>query len=142
MNWFISCVKSKRKYKCRTEDMYISSLFEKSLNCALKFAPRQNIFILSAKYGILELDDIIEPYNQTLCGADKQTLKNWGGQIIKQAKEKNIDLNGVYLCGENYVSPLKDNGIKCITPLGGLSIGKRLSKLNAVARSRNYDILS
>lgn len=47
------------------KDMYVSDLFKKSLEYARRLNPAK-IYILSAKYGLLELDDMIEPYEITL----------------------------------------------------------------------------
>lgn len=62
---FLSCVKTKQDHRCRADEMYISPLFKLSLRYAQSLNPRK-IFILSAKYGLLELNDIIDPYELTL----------------------------------------------------------------------------
>ncbi len=63
----ISCVSKKltTKAKAKAKELYISTLFKLSLKFAFKIKS-DNIFILSAKYGLLELEDEISPYNQTL----------------------------------------------------------------------------
>ena len=66
MNVFISCVKSKRKTKAKARDMYISPLFRYSLKYALSLTSENKIYILSAKYGLLKLDEVIDPYELTL----------------------------------------------------------------------------
>ncbi|UZQ49968.1 DUF6884 domain-containing protein [Clostridium kluyveri] len=61
----ISCVSKKLSYPAKAKDMYISQLFKLNFNYA-NFIKADNIFILSAKYGLLKLDKEIEPYNETL----------------------------------------------------------------------------
>ena len=61
----LSCVKSKRTVRCRTADMYISPLFRKMMAYANTLSPKR-LFILSAKYGLLSPDDLIDPYQCTL----------------------------------------------------------------------------
>ena len=61
----ISCVSKKIGYKAKAEDLCISTLSRLSLAYAKKLKP-DIIFILAAKYGLLNLDDKIEPYNKTL----------------------------------------------------------------------------
>jgi len=61
----VSCVKSKRCNRCKASDMYISLLFTKMMTYARSLKPKC-IFILSAKYGLLKLDDIIDPYEKTV----------------------------------------------------------------------------
>ena len=53
---FISCVKNKNDYPCAARDMYISDLFKKSLVYAEQLTESTTVYILSAKYGLLELD--------------------------------------------------------------------------------------
>lgn len=131
VNIFLSCVKTKRKYRCKAKDMYISPLFIKSLEVARKITNDKHIFILSAKYGLLRLDDIIEPYNETLVNTPIYKKIEWGSKIINQAKVLDIELNGgIYLCGEAYLEGLKD--IKKRTPLKGLSMGNRLKYFNKI----------
>ena len=62
---FIGCSKKKKSSPCIAEKLYQGELFKKSLKYCLqeKF---DEIFILSAKYGILSLSDIISPYEKTL----------------------------------------------------------------------------
>lgn len=61
----ISCVKTKLDHPAKAEDLYISDLFVKNLTFARKLKP-DYIFILSAKYGLLKLNDRIAPYEKTL----------------------------------------------------------------------------
>ncbi len=60
----VSCVKTKQDRRCRAGDMYTSALFQKMMAYAQSLKPKR-IFILSAKYGLLSPDDMIEPYEQT-----------------------------------------------------------------------------
>jgi hypothetical protein len=64
-NRIISCVKTKLDHTAKAKDLYISDLFRKNLAYAKKMKP-DHIFILSAKYGLLGLDDRIAPYEKTL----------------------------------------------------------------------------
>lgn len=61
----ISCVKSKRSHRSRVEDLYTSPLFRKLLAYAKSLDP-DRILVLSAKHGVLELDDEVNPYEMTL----------------------------------------------------------------------------
>lgn len=61
----ISCSKSKRSYKCKASELYSpSKLFSLSYQYAKTFADK--IYILSAKYGLVEENEIIEPYEKNL----------------------------------------------------------------------------
>jgi len=50
---FVSCTKSKQKYKCKAKELYSPSLYFKK---SLKYAKKLNgqIKILSAKYGLID----------------------------------------------------------------------------------------
>jgi cytoplasmic iron level regulating protein YaaA (DUF328/UPF0246 family) len=69
----ISCASTKCQYKTEAQNMYISPLFIKSLKYAKNKLKSDKIFILSAKYGLLDLIDVIEPYNVTLCYVPKES---------------------------------------------------------------------
>ena len=124
---FLACTKSKADKACKAQDMYQGELFNKSLRYARRLQPKA-IYILSAKYGLLELDDPIEPYEQTLNGASKQTRKQWSYKVYKQLLAKGIDFNeeAVFLAGENYRQYLKQLFKNVSIPLQGLSIGRQL----------------
>lgn len=124
---FIGCVKLKQNKSCTAEEMYISTLFKYSLGYAKKIKPRK-IFILSAKHGVLELNDVIAPYNETLNTKTKKEKQLWAYKCYCQLKEKQIDFDEpvVWLCGENYrkylMQKFKNNNV----PINGLGLGNQL----------------
>lgn len=72
----INCAKTKKDRRCTANEMYDNStLFLAMKNHCLK--EYHNCKILSAKYGLLDLFDLIEPYESlTLCeGADRKNTK-------------------------------------------------------------------
>ncbi len=103
MNIFLSCVSKKLNYPAKAEDIYQSALFKKSLAYAKSLNP-DHIYILSAKHKVLELDNIIEPYDETLNDMSVNEKKAWADEVIKQLKEKNInfDEQTIFLAGKNY----------------------------------------
>ena len=60
----IGCSKSKQNYSCKASEMYTGTIFQKSYDVAKQLT--NNIYILSAKYGLLKPNDVIEPYNLAL----------------------------------------------------------------------------
>lgn len=125
---FLSCVKTKQKTRCAARDMYTSDLFRKSLAYAEKLQPTQ-IYILSAKYGLLDPQDVIEPYNATLVGANQEACKKWAYMVYKQMQEKhvNFDDEAVFLCGKNYRRFLMSKFTHAAAPLKHLGIGQQLA---------------
>jgi len=85
---FINCSKTKKPYQCKAEEMYSDShLFYLSKQYAEKLKV-DDIFILSCKYGLLNREDIIEPYNETLAGSKKQKQIEYGERVYKQLIEQ------------------------------------------------------
>ena len=123
---FLSCVKTKNDKTCRAEDMYTSDLFKKSLAYAKTLRPKQ-IYILSAKYGLLKPGDIIAPYNKTLVGATKLQAKRWAVMVYKQMLSESIDFaeDAIFLCGNNYRKYLMQKFPNGTAPLEHLGIGQQ-----------------
>jgi cytoplasmic iron level regulating protein YaaA (DUF328/UPF0246 family) len=127
----ISCVSKKRLEKSKARDLYISALFKKNLQYALKLAPDQ-IFILSAKYGLVGLDEEIEPYNLTLNTMSGSEIKVWASGVLRQLSEK-ADLQNdqfVFLAGDKYRKYLVPHLVHVEVPFEGLTIGRQLHKLS------------
>lgn len=124
---FLSCVKTKREIPCQAQELYVSDLFRKSLAYAKSLNPSK-IYILSAKYGLLELDDVIRPYEQTLVGANQITCKRWAVMVYKQMQAKGINFQeeAVFLCGTNYRKYLTTKFPRASAPLKHLRIGEQL----------------
>lgn len=99
----ISCVKKKLNHRAKAKDLYVSSLFKKEFEYAKLLNP-DKIFILSAKYGLLELDEEIEPYEKTLNKMSSNEIKEWANSVLNQLK-KVSDLDNdefIFFAGNNY----------------------------------------
>ena len=106
---FLSCVAEKNDHRCAAKDLYISPLFQKSYAYAQQLNP-DHIYILSAKHYLLELDDVISPYNLTLKDMDAESKHIWADKVVEKMKEKSIDFNEdvVFLTGTVYYQYLLD----------------------------------
>ena len=125
----ISCGAKKEKTPQKAEDLYIGGYFKKTLLYARYLSNKNgaDIYILSAKHGILELNEIIKPYDLTLNNKNERYQKSWSYKVITQlqCKIKKTD-KIIFLAGENYIKYLKMYYKNYEEPLKGLSIGKRL----------------
>ena len=83
----ISCVAKKRDVPSTAKAMYVSPLFKGAYRYAKKIKA-DRIFILSAKYGLLEEDDSIEPYNETLNTKPVAEVKMWAERVLTLLSEK------------------------------------------------------
>ena len=126
----ISCASKKQTQKAKAKELYISDLFQKNLNYARSISP-DKIFILSAKYGLIGLEEEIEPYNLTLNTMSSEEVKRWAEsvlselQIVSNLKEDEF----MFLAGERYREFLVPHIKKYKIPMQGLGIGKQLKWL-------------
>jgi len=126
----ISCVSKKLNKKSKAKELYQSTLFHYNLNYAKSLNP-DKIFILSAKYGLLDLEQEIEPYDKTLNNMSSKETKEWADKVLVQLK-KSADLNKeefIFLAGNNYRKFLTPYIRNYKIPMKGLGIGKQLKFL-------------
>ena len=65
-NVIVACGKSKTEHPVMAHQLYTGGYFRLALACAKLYEPLENIYIFSAKYGIVHSSDVLEPYEQTL----------------------------------------------------------------------------
>ena len=128
----ISCASKKLPHKVKAKDLYTSPLFKYNLEYAKSLNP-DKIFILSAKHGLINLNQEIEPYNQTLNKMNKKEIQLWAEKVINQLKNAS-DLKFdkiIFLAGKRYREHLIPNIVNYEVPLEGLGIGKQLGFLKS-----------
>lgn len=132
----ISCVKTKLNHPAKAEDLYISDLFVKNLAYAKKLKP-DHIFILSAKYGLIQLNDRIAPYEKTLNQMPVHERQTWASGVISELRKyANLDQDGfIILAGEKYREFLLPHMRNYKIPFEGLSFGNQLKALKKVLGS-------
>jgi len=127
----IACSSKKLPHKSKAKDLYNSTLFKKSLKYALSLNFNK-IFILSAKYGLLELNAYISSYNKTLNKMNSSQIQKWSNTVLNQLK-KVADLKNdkfIFLAGNNYRKFLISYIEHYKIPMQSLSIGKQLHWLS------------
>ncbi len=131
----ISCVSQKLDKKSKAKDLYVSTLFKKNMAYASTLNP-DKIYILSAKYGLLGLDDRIEPYNVTLNTMKVAEKKAWSEEVLSQLQkmESIEDTKFIFLAGNNYREYLMPHLPHTEAPMKGLPIGKQLQFLTEKIR--------
>lgn len=140
--FLISCVKSKQTASpsCPAEIMYTSPLYRASLSHALSWVEikTEQIFILSALYGLLSLIERISYYEKTLTNMSTIERAEWGRKVSDQLAE-HFDIDNtcfVFLAGEKYIAPLRKYLRNYREPLKGIiGIGPRIRWLNENARN-------
>ena len=126
---FLQCGKKKlSKGMHPASEIYTSELFKTSLAYARKLTTDENIRILSGKFGVLRLDDVIEPYNVTLKTMTNAQRERWGHYVMGQLRSQGItsDRPAIFLTGELYEKFVKDYFQHSENPLRGLGLGYRM----------------
>ncbi len=126
----VSCASQKLDEPAPAKDLYISALFTKNMAYAKTLQP-DSIFILSAKYGLLTLDEEIEPYDVTLKNMKSSEVKAWARRVLAQlAKYADLEADEfVFLAGMPYRKYLVPQIKHVQVPLEGMGIGKQLQFL-------------
>ena len=122
---FIGCGATKMKNACKARKMYVGNYVQLCLAYAQTFTTQDNIYILSAKYGVLPLEKVIEPYNKTLNNMNIEEKQDWKNMVIKQLEDIGInkDTEVVFICGTNYYTLLEDYFTNYKLPLPKQGIG-------------------
>jgi len=127
----ISCGKNKTELPKQAMLLYTGALFKLQLQHAKEQNP-DRLYIMSAKYGLLELDELIAPYDYSLIGKDKEFKIEWSNNILHQLSEKNVDVKTdefIILGGINYWEYLIDHITNYTIPFKGLEAGNTLHEL-------------
>jgi len=127
----ISCVSQKRTYRSKAKDLYISTLFKKNLAYARRLNP-DAIYVLSAKYGLLDLETEIDPYNLTLNTMSAGEIRSWADKVVQQLQQVASlqEDHFIFLAGMKYRKYLLPHLRSYEIPLEGLPIGKQLQALS------------
>ena len=109
--------------------MYQGGYFQATLRYALSITTPDNVRILSSKYGLLKLTDVIHPYEMVI--TDKNAVSD--AMLFAQAKAQDLlHANPVYIvAGKRYDEKLRaifSNAKNLLDGVGGM--GKQIKYLN------------
>ena len=115
----IGCTSQKKDTLCKAEEMYSPSNY---FNLRLEYARLlkiQYIYILSAKYGLIERDKMILPYNLNLKETSKEYKDKWNLSVFTSLNLKhNINKDTFFLlCGKEYRDFLEKHLKYTINPI-------------------------
>lgn len=135
----VGCGKRKRPGEHEARNLYSGALFQKSLAYAER--THVDVFILSARHGLLSRDEVVQWYDARLSTA-RDDQQAWaikvGSQLIDRYTKCRLDL--FVLAGAAYVEPLRwyverTRGRWTIrAPMQGRQVGERLRWLNQELR--------
>lgn len=131
--YLVSCVSQKREEPSPAKDLYVSDWFRKARRYAE--ASGSPWFVLSAKYGLVNPNEMVAPYERTLNTMSVADRRQWANRVLAQLDETAPGLGrAVFLAGKHYreflVDQLGSRNVAVSVPMEGLRIGEQLSWLN------------
>lgn len=128
----VPCGSRKRDYPAPAKDLYISSYQQLCLRAAYALTAPANIRILSGRYGLLELDTEIEPYDLRLGQPGSVTADDIFDQAVNTGILDAPDV--VALAGKDYTGMVTATWPHTRTPLAGSrGIGDQQHRLARIA---------
>jgi hypothetical protein len=128
----VGCTKTKKAYRCKASEMYSeSTLFQKTIRYINSYYYLPYV-ILSAKYGIITPETVIDPYDVSITGVSKNTEDY--NKILWDVAAKLGDYDKIIaLCGSPYVNTISKVcvGKVIVEPMKGMGIGQRLQFLDS-----------
>lgn len=146
--FLVGCGKSKLPQTAKVRDLYTGTLFRRSLRLASLMAEQEggDVFVLSAKHGLLNLGERIAPYELALSSLPKRARMQWGERVVRQICDAYLIghaadlrlLSFSILAGAAYAdaitaalaiqTPFASEPVVS-EPMRGMGIGKRLASL-------------
>ncbi len=126
--YLVSCVSEKLAQPMPARELYSSTWFKK----ARAFVERQTgeWLILSARYGLVEPNQVIEPYHETLKEKSVEERREWSRKVVQELRPHcSAGTSVVFLAGEKYREFLAPALIELgchEVPMKGLAIGEQL----------------
>jgi hypothetical protein len=124
----IGCGKEKLPGRHKAQDLYTGNLFRASLKYAK--ATSSEVYIASANYGLIGLDDVVDSYDLVITDLSKTSRELWAQEVARELRSKLQGGELVLMMGAEYVKPLAKElarfDIPFAEPLKGLQLGERL----------------
>lgn len=126
----LTCGAAKQQVPAKAIDIYVGNVFRKKLAYIQAFYPDVDIYILSAKYGIIPADLVIEPYDQMVPLREDDFFREWSQMVTEQLQSFDKTEDIVFLGNQHYYKPIDSYFVgKKYAPLLGLKPGYQLMKL-------------
>ncbi|MFF8028681.1 DUF6884 domain-containing protein [Streptomyces sp. NPDC007896] len=135
----IPCGSRKLGRRARAADLYVGSYHRACRTAADALRP-DRLLILSARYGLLDLDDVIDPYDTPHGAADAITAQ----ALLKQATVRDIVLLDpvVALGGARHVGLVRAVWPHARTPLAGTrGMGEQMARLAVLRKGRDQRLM-
>ena len=148
--YLVGCGRRKLDDEATARRLYTSSLFRKSFALAERRAETDGapLYIVSACYGLVDPDEVLQPYERALGDLAPDARRDWGVRVARSLAEKVrprrlVDLDLVVFAGRAYATALRfgvvevtGGAVRIEQPLEGLGTGERLAWLTRKLRDR------
>ena len=132
--YLVSCTIKKALTPRKAKNLYISPWFGKAKTYVE--STNQRWFILSAKYGLVDPNCKINPYDKSMNSMPMEERMEWAEDVSNTLRLHITDIDTIYiLAGQRYreflVPKLRDyDDVNICVPMEGLRIGEQLRWLN------------
>lgn len=124
----LSCSATKLPHPAPARELYCGRLFQKSLRWAYrKFGLGVEVAILSAKHGLVALDQIVAPYEARMTEMPVAERKAWAERTRAQLVARYPGAHFVVVVAEPYLGALE--GLDYEKPLRGFRVNALLREL-------------
>lgn len=137
----VGCVKEKATSAKPARDLYVSTLFHGRRAYVERSCDEW--WILSAKHGLLNPEEVVEPYDQTLKEVGTAARRLWSLKVLEALVERVVptshDIIEVHAGAEyrdyGLVHGLRRLGCRIMNPTEGLVFGEQLAFYKSVAQA-------
>ena len=123
----VGCGGQKQDTAAPARSLYTSNYFQLKREFAETFADKW--YVLSAEHGLVEPDEVLEPYDTTLKSMTSYHRERWADDV-QQALPDLSDARVIALAGADYLEPLRglleNEAADLRTPLAGMGIGSQM----------------
>jgi hypothetical protein len=123
----VGCSRRKLDHPAPARELYASPLFRLASRYCSAVCHRW--FVLSARHGLVDPEQIIEPYDVTLARLIQADREAWACRVVEQLRQRGLLGKGhrfLLHAGANYTDLLATR-LGAEQPLRGLTIGRRLA---------------
>lgn len=126
--YLVACVARKASYRAPAQELYTSDWFRKARAYVLKSGAPW--FILSDLHGLVQPDEVLDPYDVTLKKAGAAARRAWAQRVQGQMERMLPDADEIIILAGNdyrkYLEPwLRARFASVRAPMRGLIIGKQ-----------------
>jgi hypothetical protein len=127
----VGCSGSKAAEPARAAELFTGAGFRKARDLAIRSG--RPWYVISAKFGLLDPEEVIAPYDVYLPKQSPRYRSAWASWVVAQLGERH-GLHGAVIeahAGSAYcdplIGPLAEAGATLMQPLAGLGLGQRLA---------------